>query len=174
MGMTLKIDNFYNHKFLLLKNEKLEVEDIGICGNFWDKAAFIQKANDNNIFYRSNSYHDNISCMRQEIEINKKVQKIYFFGFAEWGDYCEDLIIETKTEHLLKKICFCEFHRHNSNIWNGESLMGCECCFMLDTNLNELVGFYRFLIELKSQVYIKSIILPKNPAVHIFLIVVEN
>ena len=42
MGMTLKIDNFYNHKFLLLKNEKLEVEDIGICGNFWDKTAFIQ------------------------------------------------------------------------------------------------------------------------------------
>ena len=168
----LDISDHYNHKFLISKNEELRPEDVGVCGNFWEKQLFIQALENSKIPYITNGYNDNIACMSQEIRIEKEVSKILLFGFAEWGDYHEDIVIKSGNEYFSKKICFCEFHHNNKNVWTGEKMKECKCRFTLATNLRERVGLYQVSVVLKSCLLINYVVLPENPAIHIFSITI--
>ena len=99
-------------------------------------------------------------------------KNIFILGFAEWGSFEEKVIFETDGLTYTEKMFFYEWHTLPQNNWRLEKRYNdCQLAFRIKTNLLEDVCMYKYEIVLKEPIYINRIILPKNPAIHIFAIV---
>ena len=172
----ININNFFNHKMLFPSGIDIKIyedENWGICGNFFNEDLFCALIEAKRSSYKKLKY-DNIICFEQKIPIKQKIERIEFVGFAEWGSYNEKIILECLTGRIERDLFFYEWHTFPNKQFEKDFYHGaCELKFRISTSLGEKVCMYSFSINLPKKEFVNSIVLPQNPAIHIFKINVE-
>lgn len=171
--MLINLTKYYNHKLLCANFNEPNIvknENCGVDGNYLLLSEFCKIFKLNDKLYLENNY-DNITCDEQFIPIYLSGNKVEIIGFSEWGDYEEEIIFETTNGILKKTIFFYEWHVVPNMRWQKDIIYSaCDVIGRLKTNYNENISIYKYSINFISENYIKHIILPKNPAIHIFLV----
>lgn len=168
----LNLISFFNHKMLSNDNIIFEYpdENWGICGNFFKIESFCACMGIKNINQTASGY-DNTICESQNIPIGESLSSIEFIGFSEWGSFEETVFLKSKNRKKELKLFFYEWHTNPHFVFEKEiNNNNCKIKCVLETNKGEKVYIYRTLIKIKENALWEHLILPNNPAMHIFAI----
>lgn len=177
----------FNHKMLL--DNKFELDEYkgdfkyGICDLFYLKDSMkkgLEKAGKNKIFetyFVGIDKYDNFLCEGQVIKINKQdIMELSLYGFSEWSNFSEEIDIKNDRMFFKREIMFREIrHIKDADMWIKENEFNSNtlCVCTIESNLDDILGFYESKIKFENVQNIEFIKLPFNPAVHIFAIGVK-
>lgn len=170
--MFVDLTKEYNHKMLYKDSHDFQIapnENFGICDNYILKKDFCAICGE---FEKlPDSSFDNIICEEQQILVGTKGGLINFTGFAEWGDFAEEISVVLKQGTIKIPLFFYEWHVVPKERWNVEVVdSACTLVGRVKTSLNETISIFQYSVNLKNEIYIMSLKLPHNPAIHIFSI----
>ncbi|MFQ9736953.1 MAG: hypothetical protein ACLR06_04060 [Christensenellaceae bacterium] len=123
---------------------------------------------------------DNMICSGQSLAVNEAADKLYFAGFAYWGDSCEKFeIVYEDGETENAEIALLDWsHGMQEGIrmrffTRSGSLKTAGICIS-SGRLIHLVYFHRFEYIVKKGKKIREIIFPDNMFMHIFATTIET
>lgn len=180
---SINLNTLYNNKAFSEKNEDKLPANFTFDGRYLinnGKTFLINNClymKEINYFNQLDSDYDNIMCNRQEISLNKNCSSLIFIGCSVFGSHSERIELRlAHNETISKKIELSNWAEqepiYNDNIvWSGRG------CISRGDNREVMYPFQFHLFSTQisfCENYIKSIILPQNEDMRIFMILYGN
>lgn len=109
---------------------------------------------------------DNVTCKGQKISVEGEWRGVAFLACSEWGRSQFSVIVETSDCRYICDAILNDFTNPASN----SVLIGCSCLSgtSKDTVFQKKIYVQSVTIELPQRSYVKSIVMPECPSVHVF------
>ncbi len=187
MNQTIiNIDNLFNHRSFGVSSEMNSYNDFtGISGSFLLKESLTKTDAALNVDFQISEYNkfDNINCIdRINVPILMNTKMIYLLGFAECGEFIEDIVVTfyneiTATVSIsIPYLCFYTLYKDSyyeksiwKNSWNKTRVISPYYQFARTTEPGGHLYCITCPVPAIDQM-VNYITLPDNEMVHIYSI----
>lgn len=180
---NMNLNAIYNNKAFSGKNGKRLAANFTFDGRYLihnDKKFLINNClyiNEIDYFNQLDSDFDNIMCNRQEITLEKNCSSLIFIGCSVFGSHSERIELKLANNEIVSKVLELSNWAEQEPVYKDNIVWSGRGCISRGDNREIMYPFQFHLFSTQisfGEKCIKSIILPENEDMRIFMILYGN